>query len=270
MEINTRKVFIISILVICIIAINLAVFFSITSKPEEIEKEEEIVLDTAALTENFNNIFDNNINYQGTNHDINKIDQNKEIVYTSYTNEEKLESSYDLNVNIPYLNINNDVANLINEEISDLFYNKVNNILSNTTQYTIYSVKYKAYVNDNILSLVIRATLKEGNNQQREIIKSYNYNISSNNKLDITQILDYRKISSKYAQSRINETIQIASNNANKYKELGYSKYLRNINDERYKIENTSVYFLGENKALYIIYAYGNTSYTSEIDIVVI
>ena len=84
---------------------------------------------------------------------------------------------YEFNVNIPYLNINHDSAKQINEEINSLFYNKVNNILMNSNQYTVYSVTYKAYLNDNILSLIISATLKEGQNPQRVIMKTYNYNL---------------------------------------------------------------------------------------------
>lgn len=270
MNFNARKIFIISILAICVIAINLAVYFQITKKPAVKEEEGEVIIDTALLTENFNNIFDNQINYQNNNVTSGKIDNTKELIYTSYINNEKIENSYELNVNIPYLNQNSDSAQKINEEINNLFYKKVEGILVKTDKYTVYNVKYKAYVNDNILSLVISSTLKEGNNPQREIMKTYNYNLSSNDELNIEQILEYRKVSAKYAQSKINETIKLASENANKYKELGYNKYLRNINDEMYKVENTSVYFLGENKALYIIYAYGNSNYTSEIDLLVI
>ena len=39
--------------------------------------------------------------------------------------------------------------------------------------------------------------------------------------------------------------------------------------DDIYKIENTKNFFLGKNKTLYLIYAYGNKNYTSEMDIVV-
>lgn len=268
MEINLRKIFIITILVICVIAINLAVFFGITKKDDTVD-EEKIVIDTAELTENFNNIFDNKIDYQDNSSNINKTDNTKELIYDSYVAQESVEGSYDLNVNIPYLNISSDIAEQINNEINNLFYKKAENILKGTDKYTIYSVKYKAYVNDNILSLIINATLKEGDNPQRVIMKSYNYNLSSNNILDIKQVLEYRKISEEYAQNRINETIKLAIENANKYTELGYSKYLRDINDEIYKLENTTVYFLGENKALYIIYPYGNLNYTSEVDLLV-
>lgn len=271
-DFNLRKIFIISILAICIIAINLAVFFQITAKPKkETEGEkEEILVDRVALTENFAKIFDNTIDYQENNVNTDKKDDLKELIYTSYSNEEEVENKYKLNVNIPCLNINSTVADSINTEINNLFYNKANNILVNTNQYTVYTVKYKVYVNDNILSMIISATLKEGDNAQREIIKTYNYNLSSNEKLSINKVLEYRNLSQDYVQNEILKTIKTASENANIYNDLGYSKYIRDIDDDIYKIGNTNVYFIGEDKALYIIYPYGNTNYTSELDLLVL
>ena len=270
MKINLRKIFIISIIGICVISINLAVFFQITQKASENEELDEVVIDTAALTENFNNIFDNQINYQNNNINVQKIDNTKELVYTNYMNQEKKEHLYDINVNIPKININNEEANRINTEINNLFYNKVKAVLTGTKVYTIYGVKYKAYVNDNILSLIISATLKEGENAQREIIKTYNYNLDTNQQLNINNVLEYRKLSSADVQKKVINTIEIASENAKVYSDLGYSKYERNPKDEMYKIENTSSYFLGENKVIYIIYPYGNLNYTSELDLVVV
>ena len=270
-EFNLRKVFIISILVICVIAINLAVYSWITAKPKEnTENEEQVVIDKVALTENFIKIFDNTIDYQNNKFNIDKKEDLKELIYTSYLNQEEKENKYKLDVNIPYLNINNSTADAINTEINNLFYTKANNVLVNANQYTVYTVKYKAYINDNILSMIISSTLKEGDNAQREIIKTYNYNLSSNERLNINEVLEYRKLSSEYVQSEILKTIKTASENANIYIDLGYNKYIRNINDDMYKVQNTNVYFIGENKALYIIYPYGNTNYTSELDLLVI
>lgn len=270
MKINLRKIFIISIIGICIISINLAVFFQITQKSPKNEEIEEVVIDTASLTENFNNIFDNQINYQNNNINIQKIDNTKDLVYTHYINQEKKENLYDVNVNIPKININNEEVNKINTEVHSLFYNKANTILTGTNVYTVYAVKYKAYVNDNILSLVINATLKEGENAQREIIKTYNYNLTTNQQLNINKVLEYRKLSSADVQKKIIKTIEIASENAKVYSGLGYNKYVRNPRDDMYKLENTKVYFIGENKAIYIIYPYGNLNYTSELDLVVV
>ena len=56
----------------------------------------------------------------------------------------------------------------------------------------------------------------------------------------------------------------------NELNELGYNKYERDINNNIYRIENTKIFFVGENKALYIIYPYGNANYTTELDLLVI
>lgn len=270
-NLNLRKIFIISILAICIIAINLAVYFQITTTSSNNDnKKEEILIDKIALTENFTKIFDNTISYQENIVNVNKKEGLKEILYTSFENNDEVENKYKLNVSIPYLNINSTVAETINTEINNLFYNKLNNILASTNQYTIYTVKYKAYINDNILSLIISATLKEGNNAQREIIKTYNYNLSSNERLNINEILEYRNLSKDYVQSEILKTIKTSIENASVYSDLGFNKYVRNIDDDIYKVESANTYFIGENKILYIIYPYGNTNYTSELDLLVI
>ena len=270
MKFNLRKVFIISILVLCIIAINLAVFFKITETSYNKNGAEELIIDTAMLTETFNKIFDNQINYQNSIINVSKTNNAKELVHTSYNNQEEINNQYMLNVNIPNLNINNENAEKINEEINSLFYKKAINVLAKTEKYTIYNVKYKAYVNDNILSLVIMATLKEGEKPQREIIKTYNYNLTSNRDLNLREVLQYRQLPKEKVQNKIYEIIKTASENAKIYNELGYNKFLRNINDSIYKIENTTVFFIGEGKALYILYPYGNSNYTSETDLLVI
>lgn len=271
MKINMRKIFIISIFALCIVAINLAVFFKITETSDEGKREEqELNIDTVLMVENFNKIFDNQINYQNNNINIRKVDSDKELVYTSYKCQEEANNKYIVNVNIPNLNINHENAEKINKEINSLFYNKVIDILTKTERYTIYNVQYKAYVNDNIVSLVIIATLKEGENAQREIIKTYNYNLTSNSNLNLSEVVEYRQLSKEKVQNKIYETIKIASENAKVYNELGYTKFLRNINDKMYKMENTTVFFMGEEKALYILYPYGNLNYTSEKDLLVI
>lgn len=267
---NWRKIFVISIIAICIISINLAVYLKIIEKDGSYETSNEIIIDTVSLTENFENIFDNTIDV-GENEisSINKIEQNQDIVYSKYKIEDK-NNSYDIETNIPFLNINNEVAENINNEINTIFYSKINSIISqNSNAETIYNVKYKAYINDNILSLVIRSTLKEGATAQRVIIKTYNYNLSSNQILDIHQLISYRNLDESMVQNKIDETIESAASTVSAYQELGYNKYLRNPDDDMYLLENTNVYFLGEGKSLYILYPYGNSNYTSEIDLLV-
>lgn len=269
-EINSRKIFIIGIISICIICINVSVFLTIVAKDDN--NMNEVIVDTVALSENFSNIFDNKLNSQGYNISmINKVDTTKDLIHTNYNAIEKVEGRYDINASIPNININTSKIQNINKEIEEIFYSKINDILLQTSDVeTIYSVKYKAYINDNILSLIIISNLKEGDNPQRLIIKTYNYNISSNEELNINQLLDYRFLTSKDVQSKIDDVIQEAAKTAATYQELGYNKYLRNTEDEIYKVENSQVFFLGAGKSLYIIYPYGNTNYTSEYDLVVL
>ena len=86
-----RKILVISVIVICIISVNLAVYMQITQKEKKTVKKDDIepvVVDTVELTENFESIFDNKINYQNNNvSSITKMDTSKELVYTpvSYT-----------------------------------------------------------------------------------------------------------------------------------------------------------------------------------------
>ena len=271
MNINWRKIFIISIIVICIVLINLTVYFKYIERDKTVRKIEHITVDSTTLKENFNNIFDNTIEYQNNNtSSAIKKDFSKELVFTNYTKQYKQSGKYDININVPYININNSIIENVNKEIEKIFYTKANEIQtkeSNTE--TIYNVKYKAYVNDNILSVIISSNLKEGTNSQRLIIKTYNYNISSNELLDINRVLDYRNLNSKEVQNTISETIKESQKTSSAYQELGYNKFLRDVNDEMYKLENTKVYFLGEGKALYILYPYGNSNYTTELDLVV-
>lgn len=268
---NWRKIFVISIIVICIVCINLAVYLKIIEK-DTTKEQQEIIIDTVALTENFENIFDNTIDTQNNNiQSAKKQDTSKDLVYSTYTKKEKQEKKYDIDINIPYINIEHENIKVINQEIEELFYKKVANIIGKTDNIeTIYNVKYKAYVNDNILSLVISSNLKESSNSQRLIIKTYNYNISSNEILNMDQILNYRGLNTKNVQTQINKVIQEAAKTSEAYQKLGYQKYLRNLNDEMYKVENTKVFFLGEGKSIYILYPYGNSNYTTEMNLVVI
>lgn len=270
-KMNWRKIFVISIIVICIVCINLAVYLKIVEKDETTQKP-ELIIDTVALTENFENIFDNTIDIQNNNiQSAKKQDTSKELVYSSYEKQEKQGKKYDINIHIPYINIEHENIKTINQEIEELFYKKVTNIMTKTDNIeTIYDVKYKAYVNDNILSLVISSNLKESTNSQRLIIKTYNYNISSNEILNMNQILNYRSLNAKKVQTQINDVVKEAAKTSETYQQLGYQKYLRNLNDEMYKVENTKVFFLGEGKSVYILYPYGNSNYTTEMDLVVI
>ena len=50
----------------------------------------------------------------------------------------------------------------------------------------------------------------------------------------------------------------------------GYDVYKRNLESDMYKLENVDTFYIGKDGKLYIVFAYGNTGFTSEMDIIVI
>ena len=173
---DVRKILIILIVVICIFALGYGVYYQVFKSNEpDISTKNNVGVTTDTDTIEFDEIFDNKINYQGynVNNQI-KIDQTKDLVYTNYTKTEIFEEKYDIKANIPIININSEKIANINKEINSIFQEKVSSIeankISSVVAPTIYTVDYTAYLNENIFSIVIRSTLKEGNNAQRLII----------------------------------------------------------------------------------------------------
>ena len=169
---DIRKILVIIIVVICVFALSYGVYYQIFKSNEpKVGTKNNIEPTPVTDIVEFDKIFDNKMNYQGYNiNDSIKIDQTKELVYTNYTKTEIYEEKYDIKANIPIININNEKISNINKEINGLFMDKVNSIVTNknnTISPTIYTVDYTAYLNENMLSVVIKATLKEGNNAQR-------------------------------------------------------------------------------------------------------
>lgn len=158
---------------------------------------------------------------------------------------------------------------LFNKKIQSLFVDKANDIMKNATQNTIYSIDYMAYVNTNILSLVIRSTLKEGNNPQRVIIQTYNYNLSTNEQISLNQILEIKGLNKEKVENTIIAQVNLANEEAQTLKHLGYNVYTRDLNSNIYKIENTDNYILGPDNKLYLVYPYGNANFTDEMDVIV-
>ena len=274
MKVDVRKIIIIAIIAICALALAYGIYFQVfvKNKEEHIGKN-TVVESPIGETVEFDGLFDNKINYQGynLNNEI-KIDQTKELVYTNYTQTEIYEGKYTMKVNIPIININNENIAKINEEIDAIFQDKVDSVMENRSNenapYTIYNVDYTAYINENILSLAIRATLKEGDNAQRLIIKSYTYNISTNEQIPLSNMLDIRGKDKIEVEKQIKRTVQEATSQADNLAALGYDVYERDINSQIYTVENSNNYFLGPNGTIYIIYAYGNSNFTSEKDVV--
>lgn len=272
-EMNTRNILFIVIIVICVFALSYGIYYQIFGKKQ---KEISQVPNVPQIIEDvpFDDLFDNKINlqeYTSANF-VNKVKPTQDIVYTNYTLNEIFEGKYEIQVNIPIININHEKIIDIDTEILSVFYNKVNNIIENSkvegTPKAIYTVSYTAYLNENILSLVIKATLKEGDNAQRVIVKAYTYNISTNQEVSLNEMLEIKKINKEDVKSKIDAKVQEAINYSENLSSLGYEVYKRNMKDDMYKIENSNNYFLGPNGSIYIIYAYGNNNFTTECDVV--
>ena len=271
---NKLKIFYIVIISICIIAIATAIFLQIKGNKEQIKQPalpsnpEQQVGDSK---EQFNSIFKNQVNYMENNsYKITKIEQDKEIIYTGYKDDNKKVNDYELNVNIPYINIKNDkTIEKFNQEIRDTFEKKAKSVLNTQNNNVIYTVNYSAYVTNNILSLVVRSTLKEGNNPQRDIVQTYNYDLTNQREITVQDILELKGITKQEANKKIKDEIKKVQETVEELANLGYSVYSRDYESDIYSINNVSEYFIGENNALYIIYAYGNENHTSEMDIVV-
>ena len=58
----------------------------------------------------------------------------------------------------------------------------------------MYNVDYVANVQDGILSLIIKASLKQGSNAQKIMIQTYNYDLRNNKEINLQEVLKIEKI----------------------------------------------------------------------------
>ena len=261
-----------SIIAICIISIIIVIYIqffdgkTVTTVGYLKGKSE---IDYENLKAEFNNIYTNSLKNYNDKYDKLKSDTSKELVYTGYTKDVTENNSYNINVQIPYINIKNSTIDGYNEEIKNLFEKKAEDILKTKNKNTIYTVEYNACVEDGVLSIIINANLKEGSSAQRIIIKTYNYDLDTNQEINLSQLLKGESVDTSYAQSKINEEIEVEQKKAEDLKALGHSIFSRDKNDDMYKIENVEDFYF-QDGAIYVIFAYGNDKYTSEVDVAII
>ncbi len=260
-------------LVICMLAIIVVVgvqilgndvinnMFGINKIVKRTEQEE------LELKANFENIFDNEFS-DDENYQIQKIKEKEKIVYTSYNKEEKADK-YEINVNLPFINIKNDEAEKFNKEIESTFQQKSEEILKSTDKNYIYTVKYKAVIENNILSLIIYSNLKQDLSAQRVIVQTFNFNLEDNKMLSLGDVLNSYGLDRNEVQNKINNDIYTEQKKSDDLRNLGYNVFSRDINSEIYNVQNIEEYFIYNNN-IYIIFAYGNNKITSEMDIVII
>lgn len=199
---------------------------------------------------------------------IQRIVEQSDIVYSIYDIQDKKEN-YEVNIHLPAINIQGEVPTSFNQITQEIFANKASAIMNSQSQTkTLYQMDYVAYINVDILSLIIKATLKEGDNPQRVIVQTYNYNLTTGQKVSLEDVLAYRDLVQSEVQNKIHNVVGKAIEEANVLVQSGYTVYNRELNNSIYQLANVENYFLGPNGDLYIIFAYGNQSYTAEMDIV--
>ena len=218
----------------------------------------------------FNNMFINSLNLNGFDTTgIPKNDETQEIVYTAYNIDDE-NDNYEINMQIPIINIRSELANTLNQMTQEIFVNKANEVMqSQNSIKTIYTIDYAGFINSNILSLVIRSTLKEGNSAQRVIIQTYNYNLTTNEQASLVDLITIKMLNTSEVNNKINQVVTEANEEAENLQSMGYNQiYVRDLTSDIYSVDNAGVYFLGPNQELYIVYPYGNNEFTSEMDIV--
>ena len=273
-KINKRRIIIYSIAIFaCILAIVVVIgiqilgndvvdnFFGVSKITKKTEEEED------RLKANFDTLFQNQLE-NNNSYEVKKIDENKDIVYTNYENTDKSANNYEMNVNLPYINIKNQSVQDYNENIKNIFQAKAEEVLKSKNSNVIYTVKYEAYIENNILSLIIYSDLKQDASAQRIIIQTFNFNLETNKELTLEDIIKIYELDEKTVQDKIDNEIKNEEKKAEDLKALGYNVFTRDTKSDMYKIKNATEFFVHNNN-LYIIYAYGNDKLTSERDIVV-
>lgn len=271
LKLKKRQIaFYITIIIICIISIlsafyiefyariDLGEFIGIKSEVRYGNKKEEEI---ESIKAEFGQIFNNQI--------INHDEDDKKIVSTIYEKKISKLNSYDLNVHIPYIDIQNEIVKQYNKEIEDIFIKIAENILKTENRNIIYTVDYVANVQEGILSLMIKSNLKEGNKPQKVIIQTYNYDLRNNKEINLSEVLRIGKLEEDNVQNLIKEEIKKAQKKVEDLKKIGYNIYNRDVKRDIYTIEKSTEFYL-TNNTLYIIYAYGNETETSEMDLIIL
>jgi len=227
--------------------------------------------DKETIKAEFNDLFKNIINLNNFDTTgIVRLNNQKEIVYSAY-DINKVEAAYEINIHIPVINIKSEVVNSFNQITQEIFANKATEVLRHTdaSKKMIFSIDYTGYINGDILSVIIRSTLKEGTNAQRVIIQTYNYNLTTNKQVTLNEVITKKSLNKDDVNNKIMKVVREAYQEQQAIQGMGYNTvFSRDIESDMYTVDKSKTFLLGKNNNLYIIYAYGNQNFTSEMDII--
>lgn len=278
-----KWIFFIVLALVCIVAICMGIYTQFFYKYVDTDPlmlginigSKKTAEEIDILKADFNGLFTNSILINSENVRVDRIEPSNELVYVGYNLVNEDENYYSVNAQIPILNINTDVAKEVNREIKSEYYDKANAIMRKTEGNTVYNVSYAAFVNQDILSLVIKSSLKEQDKSEKVSIKTYCYSLpdskllSINNVLESSELLVGKGLTLENIQTTINDEVKKAYNNAKIIAENYGTLYERDLKSDIYNIEKTQNFFLTQDGYIYIVYAYGNNDYTNEMDIII-
>ena len=248
-----RKVaFFVSLIGICVVAILFGIFTQFYYKYSESDplmigintSAQKTIEELEALEAEFNGLFTNEIHINSENVKVNKIQPQNSLVYTGYNLVNDDENYYSVNAQVPVINIDNDVAKTINSQIKTEFYDKANQVMRTKEGKTVYLVSYVAYVNKDVLSVVVKSSLKEEGKSEKVMVKAYNYSLPSNEIITFDDFLQLRELSKEEVQTKINSSIKEADHNAKIIAEQFGNLYQRDLNSSIYKVDNAETYFI--------------------------
>ena len=263
---NRRIILIACILLICSVAIAFGVYAQITNQGVKVPESERTDENYEDLKNNFQDIFTNSINKEAT---ANLNRDYEELLYTRYDIDDSKNGKFSIKAKIPGFREDTKTLKKINEEIYNTYANEILKIANTATVYTTYNLDYVAYVNGNVISLIIMCKYKDGTKAQRKIVQCYNYDIETDKILSINDAINLKNLDKDDMQKKVTSDIKKINKQIKGISDQGYNVYLMNEEDPMYKIDNTPNFFFGKNDYLYLVYSYGNDNYTSEIDLVI-
>lgn len=180
---------------------------------------------------------------------VNKIDETKDLVYTSY-NKMISNSSY----SIPFINIKSDEVDKINQEIEEKYKTESSG-----------AIKYTSYLNDNILSLVIT----ELTPSDTEYFNIYNVDVYKGKKVNNATLIAKKNITESNFLAKLKSAHKKGFENMwgtkeeclNRFSEVLtgeagaklYDELLnKTISNKNYSVKDTPM-FLGNNGKINII-----------------
>ncbi len=273
-----KYLFFIALILVCIVALCLGIYAQFFYKYSDTDAfmiginigSQKNAEEIDALKSNFNSLFINDLVGENENPGIDRLrTENNNLVFTTYNLVNEDENYYSVNAQIPFLNIDSEKAQEINAEIKTEFYDIANNVMRRTEGNTIYTVSYASFINKDIISIAIKSSLKEEGKSEKLSVKTYNYSISEERLLPLTDLIKLKETTVDKVQNTINNDIKIAYNNARIIAEEFGNLYERDLSSDIYKVEKATTFFLTQEGYVYVVYAYGNNDYTNEMDVII-